>query len=68
MTDFNAKVLWLAAFAQNTVTVDPAMLDIVNIVANNKQIGSIYELLVADVREKVWLHDSNMAFPVNHNT
>jgi hypothetical protein len=54
--------------AQDAITVDPTVLDIGDIIADNKHIGSMYKLPIANVREEVWLHYSDMLFPVNHNT
>lgn len=64
VTHFNAEILRLATLAQDTVTVNPAMLDIVNTVANHKQVDGMDELPIAYVREEVRLHDGDIAFPV----
>ena len=64
MAHFNAEVLRLPTLAQDTVTVNPAMLDIVNTVANHKQVGSMDELPIAYVRKEVRLHDGDVSLSV----
>ena len=62
----NAEILRLATLAQDAVAVNPVVLDIVDIVTNQKQISSMDELPIADVRKEVWLRKGDIAFSVDH--
>ena len=66
VTDFNTEILRLATFAQDAVAVNPVVLDIVDIVTNQKQISSMDELPIADVRKEVWLRKGDIVFSVDH--
>ena len=68
LADFYAEGLRLASLAQNAVTVNPAVLDKVGIIGNNKQIDGMNNLPIADIREEVRLPNSYMTFSFNHNT
>lgn len=56
----NAEILRLATLAQDAVAVNPMVLDIVDIVTNQKQISSMDELPIADVRKEVWLRKGDI--------
>ena len=68
VANLNAEILRLATLAQDAVAVNPVVLDIVDIVTNQKQISSMDELPIADVRKEVWLRKGDIFFPFNHNT
>ena len=63
---FNAEILWLVSFAQNTVTVNPVVFNIVDIVSNQEEISSMDELPIAYVRKELWLRKGDIFFPFNH--
>jgi hypothetical protein len=42
---------------QDPVPVYPAMPDVLNIIKQNKPVGCLYQLKVADVRIEIGLHD-----------